>query len=275
MVPRMDDPQRARYERDGYLVFDPGITPAEIDAAVAGIEALFLPPDQPPDTSGSPVAYRDSRRIQDAWRVNEPVKRIATAPAVLDLLARLYGRAPLPFQTLNFRVGSEQRAHSDTIHFNALPSGYMCGVWVALEDIDMDIGPLVYYPGSHALPEATLRDAVGEAAEPPSRLQRWLARATRRPVRRPIPTQDAYLRYEEHIAEVIASSGIPPAYATIRKGQAFLWAANLLHGGSPQRDRRRTRLSQVTHYYFEGCRYYTPLLSTRRVTQWRTPTRIA
>jgi hypothetical protein len=38
-----------------------------------------------------------------------------------------------------------------------------------------------------------------------------------------------------------------------------LWASNLLHGGSPQTDKKRTRHSQVTHYFFEGCRVFTPL----------------
>lgn len=28
----------------------------------------------------------------------------------------------------------------------------MCGVWVALEDVGPDQGPLVYYPGSHRWP---------------------------------------------------------------------------------------------------------------------------
>ena len=28
----------------------------------------------------------------------------------------------------------------------------MCGVWIALEDVDEDNGPLEYYPGSHRLP---------------------------------------------------------------------------------------------------------------------------
>ena len=37
-----------------------------------------------------------------------------------------------------------------------------------------------------------------------------------------------------------------------------IWAANLLHGGSRQNDRSLTRWSQVTHYYFEDCVYYTP-----------------
>ena len=34
-----------------------------------------------------------------------------------------------------------------------------------------------------------------------------------------------------------------------------------MHGGSRQIDRSRTRWSQVTHYYFEDCAYYTPLYS--------------
>lgn len=48
----------------------------------------------------------------------------------------------------------------------------------------------------------------------------------------------------------------------IEKGQAVIWAANLLHGGAPQKDRERTRHSQVTHYFFEGCKNFAPLLSS-------------
>jgi hypothetical protein len=63
-----------------------------------------------------------------------------------------------------------------------------------------------------------------------------------------------------------------------RKGQAVIWAANLLHGGGLQTDKRLTRWSQVTHYYFEDCIYYTPAYSdedlgkfyTRAVTDIRT-----
>ena len=46
-----------------------------------------------------------------------------------------------------------------------------------------------------------------------------------------------------------------------RKGQALIWCANLLHGGSTQTNPRLTRWSQVTHYYFENCLHYTPAFS--------------
>jgi ectoine hydroxylase-related dioxygenase (phytanoyl-CoA dioxygenase family) len=123
------------------------------------------------------------------------------------------------------------------MYFNSDPSGFMCGVWVALEDIDETCGPVVYYPGSQKLPELTaaeLREATGRTDGP---------------------------AYEEHVLKLVQEAGIEPAYATLDKGQALIWASNLVHGGSPQTDRSRTRWSQVTHYVFEGCRMWKPFLS--------------
>jgi ectoine hydroxylase-related dioxygenase (phytanoyl-CoA dioxygenase family) len=183
----------------------------------------------------------------DAWRTNENVRALALAPRILRALEELYGRKPLPFQTLNFRVGTEQPAHSDTIHFNSVPPGFMGGVWVPLEDIDMDNGPLVYYPGSHKLPEVTMQDVGVE------------------------PDSGQYGDYERFIARLIEEQGLEPRYATINKGQALIWSANILHGGAPQHDKGRTRRSQVTHYYFEGCKYWTPLVSSKEDVAWRDP----
>src|SRR5437762_950426 len=84
--------------------------------------------------------------------------------------------------------------------------GYIVGVWVALEDMDMDNGPLVYYPGSQSLREINMQD-VG--AEDPSQ----------------------YKLYERFMADLIESEGLEAEYATIRKGEALVWSANLLHGG--------------------------------------------
>ncbi len=97
-------------------------------------------------------------RVQDAWKSSSHVLALATAPRVLAILRELYGRKPLPFQTLNFPVGTQQRAHSGAIHFDSIPGGLMCGVWTALEDIDRENGPLVFYPGTHKLPVVSMDD---------------------------------------------------------------------------------------------------------------------
>lgn len=274
---------RTTYERDGYLVFDPGIPDDVLDGVVADLDGTYADPPHVEDG----VVY-SAGRIQDAWRASGNVRDVALAPGVQARLRELYRRAPLPFQTLNFCRGTEQAAHSDTIHFNSMPSAYMCGVWVALEDIDMDVGPLVYYAGSHRLPEVALEDLspllpllVNPYYERGVGMLRRLGLA--RGVVTPLEdlAQAVYARYyEPFVAALIARHGLTPLYATIRKGQALLWAANLLHGGSAQRDRTRTRQSQVTHYFFEGGRYYTPLRARRTPTFrkeicWREPVRIA
>lgn len=181
------------------------------------------------------------RRVQDAWQFDEDVRAIAANNAVLDLVSKLYGRRAFPFQTLNFPVGTQQEAHSDSVHFSSLPERFMCGVWLAMEDIGADAGPLFYYPASHKWPImtnavvgrrgygsdlASAQDPFGPA---------WQA------------MREAYGAQEEQF--------LP------RKGQALIWCANLLHGGSRQNNATLTRWSQVTHYYFEDCIYYTPAYS--------------
>jgi hypothetical protein len=182
-----------------------------------------------------------SLRAQDAWRTSESVRRLACNPVMLELLGRLYGRRAWPFQTLNFPVGTQQHYHTDSIHFSSVPERFMCGVWVALEDIGEDNGPLVYYPGSHKWPIYT-SEHIGQSLTDKGRT----------------PTQAIF---EPAWRALVEASGIAPRHFTAKKGQALIWAANLMHGGSPQKDASLTRWSQVTHYYFDDCSYYTPLLS--------------
>jgi phytanoyl-CoA dioxygenase PhyH len=235
--------QQQQFERDGYLVIEePVAADPVLDAIVESLADLYGKPLHERD---GVVYYRN--RIQDAWKIDEHVKGLARSAPVLSLLQELYGRRPLPFQTINFRIGSQQKAHSDALHFSSKPEGFMCGVWVALEDVDERSGPVVFYPGSHRLPFVTMADAGLEA------------------------TSEQYGAYEQHIQQVIERERLEPRYGTIRKGQALVWAANLLHGGAPQVDRSRSRHSQVTHYFFEGCRYWAPMISEGDDIRWREP----
>jgi ectoine hydroxylase-related dioxygenase (phytanoyl-CoA dioxygenase family) len=262
------DEQRQSFEREGYLVFDPGLDEATLDGVVADMEGKY----GEGEAARLGVTYADRNRVQDAWRISANVKAVALAPRVLGLLEGLYGRRPLPFQTLNFPKGTEQLPHADAFHFNSLPPTFMCGVWVALEDADMENGPLIYYPGSHKLPEVRTEDLNLRGGQPAGRaLYSWLRRLARRPQR----VEDAYQAYERFVAGLISRHGLAPRYATVRKGQALVWASNLLHGGAARADKARSRHSQVTHYFFEGCRYYTPVLSHGGRVVWRDPAWIA
>ena len=102
-------------------------------------------------------------------------------------------------------------------------------------------GPLAYLPGSHKLPVLTMQ-AAGVSGE--------------------VPTQSDYVTtYLPALRSRLEAAGLPRAQALLKKGQALVWAANLAHGGSPIRDPAATRRSLVVHFYFEGCLYYTPMVS--------------
>jgi hypothetical protein len=189
-------------------------------------------------------------RIRNAWKLSDNVRRLALAPRVRAVIDELHGRPSLPFQTLNFALGTQQPAHSDSFAFQPDPPGLMCGVWVALEDMDLDNGPLFYHPGSHKMPLPTwdrIHAVVGEEILPENFPDRAGFVGARRKAQR------------TYFAQMAEECGTEPAHATIRKGQAMIWSANLLHGGSFQKDKSRTRHSQVTHYFFEGTRAYTPM----------------
>ncbi len=185
------------------------------------------------------------RRIQDAWKFDADVQAIAANQTILALLSKLWGRRAFPFQTLNFPVGTQQDAHSDSVHFSSLPERFMCGVWLAMEDIGPDAGPLFYYPGSHRWPIMT-NGLIGRRG-----YGQHLGSA-----------QDPYASAWNALVE---AHGARAETFQARKGQALIWCANLLHGGSRQNDHRLTRWSQVTHYYFEDCIYYTPAFSDEAI----------
>lgn len=245
----LDDAERAVAEQlnaRGYAVIDfpdPDIL-ARIDRVKASLAPRFGGHLDDPDS----IKTVGDQRIQDAWKFDADVLAIAASPGILVLLSKLYGRRAFPFQTLNFPVGTQQHPHSDSIHFSSMPERFMCGVWLAMEDIHPEAGPLMYLPGTHKWPIVS-NAMIGRRG--------WNDHDT--PAQAP---------FEQTWMAMADAAGIAAETFLARKGQALIWAANLLHGGSPQTDPKRTRWSQVTHYYFDDCIYYTPAYSDEAVGQF-------
>lgn len=199
-----------------------------------------------------------SIRFQDAWlhKKIKLVQRIAAEKEILDCLSVLYGRDPFPFQTLNFPYGSAQHIHTDDTHFSCIPKGYMCGVWVALEDVHQDSGPLVYFPKSHRSKyiSAKTLNISSELIENAKYPQKY---------------------FEDYWKKLVIQKNYKKEVFLAKKGQVFIWHANLIHGGSEIINKDLTRWSQVTHYYFKNCAYTTPLYDSQnpinKSLKWRRP----
>jgi hypothetical protein len=242
--------QQARFARDfsveGAFVAERLFEPAVLDDAWAAYEAaladgrIVVPAEAVDETDRYPS------RALNAHRLVPQVRALFYDRKLLNLMEMLLGVAVRPFQTIIGHKGSQQRAHSDSIHMTTYPLGYLAAAWIALEDIGADAGPLIYYPRSHRLPYLFSRD-VGISAED------FAATGY-------VPYHE---RYEPAVAELVERAGLEPRRFLARKGDVLVWHANLLHGGAPRTDLQLTRKALVCHYFAEGASCYHDLASAR------------
>ena len=178
------------------------------------------------------IQYRrgSSDRIHGAHRLPEG-REIWLFPPVLDFLRRFFRDEPCACQTLTYPNSSEQQPHQDTIHLTPYPSGYMCGVWIALQDVQPDSGELVVYPGTHTFPRLRAREL-------------GLAKVDK--------DYSSYVVFDAAIKALIKEHGSEPLAYRPKAGEILVWHENLIHGGSPRRNRDLSRKSIVSHYFARG-----------------------
>jgi hypothetical protein len=216
------------FHENGYLVLQNYLKDEQVDSINEGIQKLI--------DSGE-VKFRHRNKIMFAFKKLPLVKEIGTNPDLLAILSALMeGNAEL-FQSINFITGSEQHTHSDSVHMTTFPLGGLLGVWIALEDIDEDNGPLHYYPKSHLLPYYLNADYGNEG-------------------NKLLLGPKDYTEYEKMIDSKVKELSLQKKIFTAKKGDLLIWHANLLHGGEPHHNKSKTRKSMVLHYYNTDCICY-------------------
>jgi ectoine hydroxylase len=176
------------------------------------------------------LRFTHDNKMMFANRISPYIKKITFEKKLTAILDFILDKPVVPFQTINFLQGSSQRAHSDSIHMTTYPLGFLIAVWVALEDTDMQNGPLFYYPGSHRLPYLLNQDF--NEGETVFRLGR-----------------KDYPDYEDALENLVKQRDFEKRIFLAEKGDVFIWHGNLVHGGLPIADSSRTRKSMVIHYY--------------------------
>ncbi len=213
--------------RDGFLVLENFYGAADTDALNAEVDRLLGA-----GKAGFNYTGRKIFNLQHHSRLAD--ERFFRHPELIRLLSFLLGKPVIPFQSMSFIQGSEQRAHSDSIHMTTEPPGYLIATWTALEDCSADSGPLFYYPGSHRLPYVMGPDY------PSGNTRFRIGNHSNR-------------RYEDKIESVLqAHPSLGKKVFLAKRGDVLIWHANLLHGGSAIERPGATRRSFVCHYYAEG-----------------------
>jgi ectoine hydroxylase len=173
------------------------------------------------------------RKIMAAYEISPIINHYFRQAELIRLLDFIMGKKIVPFHTINFIEGSEQRAHSDSIHMTTEPQGYLIATWTALDDCDAHNGPLFYYPKSHRFPYL-MSDGYDSGST------------------KLILGKDNNRKYEDRIEALLQEKQLEKQYFHAKKGDILLWHANLIHGGSPILKKGTTRKSMVAHYFTEG-----------------------
>lgn len=176
------------------------------------------------------IKFKYRNKLMSAIHKSEIINSICRDKNLKELLDYLIKGDAKLFQSINFLRGSEQETHSDSIHMTTFPLGGLLGVWIALEDISMDNGPIHYYPKSHKLPYYTNRDYDNLGSK-------FLL------------GNKGYTAYEAMIQRKVKEQKMEKHVFEAKSGDMFIWHANFLHGGEPHIDKTRSRKSMVLHYF--------------------------
>lgn len=216
------------YDEKGFIVLQNYLSGEQVDQVNQQIEEAL---------NDKRVKFENKNKIMFAIHKLNLLKDIGTNEKLTTFLSALVKGKVSLFQSINFITGSEQRTHSDSIHMTTFPLGGLLGVWIALEDITYDNGPLHYYPGSHKLPYYLNSDYNNEGTK-------FLI------------GDKGYTEYEKMIEEKLKGTDLKKEIFLARKGDLLIWHANLFHGGEPHLDKTKTRKSMVFHYYKDNCICY-------------------
>jgi ectoine hydroxylase-related dioxygenase (phytanoyl-CoA dioxygenase family) len=164
-------------------------------------------------------------KLNNLFAESESVRRAIYDPQLRTTLHHLLGSDPMAINSLNFVCGSQQPAHIDTWYMPPPAGGQLIVASICLEDVHESAGPLFYYPGSHRIPpyrfsHGGIHAVASEMAD-----------------------------CNAHLQAYIESRGLRQATFCGRKGDVFVWHAQLLHGGSAILEPERTRRSLVVHYW--------------------------
>ena len=136
-------------------------------------------------------------------------------------------------QVIGFINGTQQAPHQDAIHLSVFPQGYMCGAWIALEDVQPDSGELIIYPGSHRWDPVMMKDVGIEKVCH----SRWSEFA-----------DTVQVKWRD----LVDRSGVEPMTYRPKRGSLLVWHERLMHGGSKRLNKALTRKSCVTHHFAQG-----------------------
>lgn len=237
--------------QNGYVILEKAVDHAAIDqykadlltAAHADNTPLVasVPVHGPQDKDVVPLAQADLNapltKVLDTYVHLPSALALSFAEPIVRFLKIVFEGSLLAFQGLHFERGSTQAVHQDTAYVVLERPMHLCASWIALEDVQPGSGELMYYEGSHRLPD-------------------WLYSKAFKHYNHERDKHEEHMGHLKALVDRSEERGLPLRTFLPKKGDALIWAADLAHGGSQITDASLTRRSLVTHYTDAATRPY-------------------
>ena len=165
------------YERDGVVVIRQFLSAAEV-AEVRGEIDRYIREDLATKPADARTVEADGTTVRNLWRLeqhNEKLRALAERTDIRALVAPLLHGAPVlaAVETFNkpARVGSGVPHHQDNAYFCQTPPD-MLTVWIAIDAVTEDNGPVFFVKGSQRLgvlptrPSGVRGNSIGLAEAP-------------------------------------------------------------------------------------------------------------
>ena len=221
----------ANIQNNGYTIIRNGFDPILADTIVHEFDEWSSKPEN------KFVPFKQER-ITNFHIHSENTLNLVTNKNVNKLITSLFKKEAVVYSSLFFREGTTQPYNRDTPHFYTNPIDQYYGVWYALEDVDINAGPLKYYIGSHNINNVDGHEIFNSIYTDDDIVNLNTDYRCFIDYMKPV---------EQKCKELKLSEINEKKYNKICKGDIFIWHPRLVHGGSDIIDNSLTMYSMVTH----------------------------
>jgi phytanoyl-CoA hydroxylase len=243
MINESDAAALRTFIRDGYAIFEQAIPVGIVDAAREALEFAYDGKDSQQRfeclalghqfTTWIPELKEHSAKAVEIHTRSEAIRDCMFAPVIGRFLNLIFERRAMASQTLGFYRGSGQGPHQDSAYVSYSLNKQFAASWVALEDAHAGAGELFYYPGSQNAPDFLYGGRYKNISDAKRSAHDWSGAEIQHHV--------------NSLPNTVAKLGCLEKTFIPKKGDALIWAADLVHGGKPI-STSQTRKSLVTHY---------------------------
>jgi ectoine hydroxylase-related dioxygenase (phytanoyl-CoA dioxygenase family) len=232
----LDAAQADRFRRDGHVVVRGLATRDELQAYRPVIESVVKEVTQRHDPQGRIDDYSKLfTQVTNIWRLNESARRLVFSRRFAGAAARLLGTPSVRLyhdQALFKPAGADRTPWHQDRYYWPLNTDLTVTMWLALVDVDEEMGPMRFASGSHRA--AALGDLAISAET------------------------------DRRLAALIADRHWPVWSEPLRAGDATFHSGGTLHSALANRsDRVREVLTVI--YYAAGTRAAAPANDNQRV----------